>query len=265
MEENTLRTFEAFVRHFAMRFVIMLLAAAPTFIGCRSVRHHAFGTPIVTCSRSRLLSHPRLDEQRTPGLGGRVPSRRPPPPPFHDDVRSSSSVLDTSRRPRGARTRISSTDAGTLVIDVPAAGLSTSTLFGGAFTAAWFSAIVPATFSAGAPLLFMAPFWLAGGLVAKQTLFDPAKATSLSVGEFAWDMTQSVAGFVKVASDGGPTSELDGASVDVSAFVNGVPVYVCRLVAGADEWTIGDGLPESELQWIALEVNAHLAALKAQR
>ena len=111
----------------------------------------------------------------------------------------------------------------------------------------------------------MAPFWLAGGLVAKQTLFDPAKATSLSVGEFAWDMTQSVAGFVKVASDGGPTSELDGASFDVSAFVYGVPVYVCRLVAGADEWTIGDGLPESELQWIALEVNAHLAALKAQR
>jgi hypothetical protein len=30
------------------------------------VRQHAFGTPTVTCSRSRLLSHPRLDEQRTP-------------------------------------------------------------------------------------------------------------------------------------------------------------------------------------------------------
>ena len=162
------------------------------------------------------------------------------------------------QRPRGARTTIARSDAGTLLVEVPAAGLNTGTLFGGVFSAMWFSVIAPATFTVGAPLLFMAPFWLAGGLVAKQTFFDPAKATSLSIGEFAWEVKTSLAGRVALSTDGGPTEELDGADVTVAAVVNGVPVHVLQLAAGVDSWSVGAGLPVVELEWIAGEVNEHL-------
>ena len=48
-------------------------------------------------------------------------------------------------RPANARTLIDRSDAGTLLLTVPPAGLGGSTLMGAAFGAAWFSAIVPAT------------------------------------------------------------------------------------------------------------------------
>ena len=207
-------------------------------------------------------------ERKAPGLGGRVP-RRPTlalnEVDFGMAPAAPRKALSSPQRPRGARTRISRTDAGTLLVNVPAAGLNSGSLFSGAFAAAWFSAIVPATFTGGAPVLFMAPFWLAGGLVAKQAVYDPAKASSLSIGDFAWEVKQSIAGRLELSSDGGPTEELDGASVDVASYVNGVPVLVCRLVAGADEWSVGSGLPEVELEWIAQEVNAHLESLRERR
>ena len=71
----------------------------------------------------------------------------------------------------------------------------------------------------------MLPFWIAGGAVAKQTVLDPAKATALSIGEFAWELRQSLVGQLTLSSEGGPTEELEGADVDVAAYVNGVPVH----------------------------------------
>ena len=78
-------------------------------------------------------------------------------------------------RPIGARSLLDRSDAGTLLLTVPAAGMTSGTLMGGAFSAAWFSAIVPATFAAGSIVgaVFLAPFWLAGGMVLKQTILDP--------------------------------------------------------------------------------------------
>ena len=150
------------------------------------------------------------------------------------------------------------------MVDAPSAGLNGGTLVGGAFSVAWFSAIVPATFATGgAGALFMLPFWLAGGVVAKQTLYDPAKSTALSIGQFAWELTQSV-GPATVKTEGGPTEELDGAQVEVAAYVNGVPVYVLRLVgSGGESWDVGGGSAEAELEWIAAEVNAHVDALRS--
>lgn len=166
------------------------------------------------------------------------------------------------QRPRGARSRVSRTDAGTLVVDLPAAGFTASSMMGGAFSLAWFSAIAPATFTAGAPVLFLLPFWLAGGLVAKQSVLDPARATRLSIGEFAWEVTQTVAG-VTVRSDGGPSEELEGAETDVAAWVNGVPVFVLRLFAASRELgSLGSGLSEGELEWLAAAVNRHLDSLR---
>ena len=155
-------------------------------------------------------------------------------------------------------------------MSVPAAGLlSGGALMGGAFSAAWFSVVVPATFaSGGASALFMLPFWLAGGLVVKQTVLDPARATSLSIGDFAWSLGQSVAG-QSVSSADGPTEELECAAVEVSAYVNGVPTHVLRLVAngatGPAVYSVGEGLSVAELEWIADEVNAHLQTLEAGR
>ena len=168
-------------------------------------------------------------------------------------------------RPPGARTSISRSDAGTLLVEVPAAGFNTGTLMGGAFTVAWFSTVVPATASmiatGGGSALFMLPFWLAGGVVAKQTVVDPACATSLSIGEFAWELRQRAVG-LPLSSAAGASDELEGCSVEVAAYVNGVPQHVLRLFSGTRAWSIGDGLSEVELEYVAAEVNAHLDTLR---
>ena len=61
---------------------------------------------------------------------------------------------------------MSKTDAGTLVIDVPARGFGADTLFSAAFAVAWFSGVGAWTAAAvtTGPLaaLFSLPFWLAG-------------------------------------------------------------------------------------------------------
>ena len=94
-------------------------------------------------------------------------------------------------RPVGARATVSRSDAGTLLVSIPPAGLNAGSLVGGAFSVAWFSMVGPATASmvatGGVSALFMLPFWAAGGAVAKQTIYDPAKATEMSIGEFAWE------------------------------------------------------------------------------
>lgn len=173
-------------------------------------------------------------------------------------------------RPPGARTLIDRSDAGTLLLTVPPAGLGGSTLMGGAFAAAWFSAIIPATGSmlAGGALFgaaFLAPFWLAGGLVLKQMVLDPAKKTELSIGEYAWELSQSLPGGVATREDRGATEELAGADVAVTVITNGVPAYACRLVAGRTAWGLGDGLPREELEWVASEINDQLAQLADSR
>lgn len=99
-----------------------------------------------------------------------------------DDVEAAASLLrDAERRlaeakrsaprprPPRVRTLIDRSDAGTLLLTVPPAGLGGSTLVGAAFSACWFAAIVPATASMVATgavfgTVFLAPFWLAAAL-----------------------------------------------------------------------------------------------------
>ena len=81
-------------------------------------------------------------------------------------------------RPRGARATVTRSDAGTLLVDVPAAGLlSGGALFGAAFSVAWFSAIIPATASmvgtGGASALFMLPSG-ARSQTVRAPLFPPS-------------------------------------------------------------------------------------------
>mmetsp|Transcript_9540 Transcript_9540/g.28519 ORF Transcript_9540/g.28519 Transcript_9540/m.28519 type:complete len:256 (-) Transcript_9540:26-793(-) len=199
------------------------------------------------------------------------------------DVEEASARLEAARKrlalaarsgprpqPRGARSILDRSDAGTLLLTVPAAGVTGGALMGGVFSAAWFSAIIPATASmlaSGAILgtAFLAPFWMAGGMVLKTTLLDPAKSTTLSIGEFAWELRQELPGGVRVSEDRGSTEELAGADVAVSVITNGVPSYVCRLVAGATAWGVGDGLSREELEWIASEINDQLSSYEKNR
>ena len=241
--------------------------------------------PCRLAARPLRCSTPICSDRPRGSLGGRVP----PPEPYDegdydaalaDLQRAAARLKEAERRklsrtppsprtrPRGAKTTLSRSDAGTLLLTVPASGFTSGALVGGAFTAAWFSAIVPATASmlatGGVSTLFMLPFWVAGGAVAKQTLYDPAKATTLSIGEFAWELEQRVAG-VSVSSDAGSTDECDGACVEVAAYVNGVPTHVLRLQCGVNVFGLGGGLPLAELEWIAEEVNSHLCRLRDQQ
>lgn len=81
-----------------------------------------------------------------------------------------SEKLIEDRYLNGSKSRISYID-NTLDIEFPAAGISSSSTAAGAFAALWFGTITPVTvsvLSVGlAPVLFMAPFWVAGAVVAK--------------------------------------------------------------------------------------------------
>lgn len=254
-----------------------MLALLPAFVGLLLTAPSKRANVQV----SARTSVQRSVEDTPPGLGGRVPRRVPSETDEYlealaDAKRASERLEKASRgldkealiaRPPGARSTVTRSDAGTLLIDVPAAGLMNGgTLFGGAFSLAWFSAVVPATFaSGGGATLFMLPFWLAGGLVAKQTLVDPTKATALSIGEFGWELRQCLPGLTISAEDGA-TEEFAGAAVEVAAYVNGVPTYILRLAtSNGQACTLGSGLPVSELDWLAFEVNAHLSAMRERR
>ena len=136
---------------------------------------------------------------------------------------------------------------------------------GGAFSAAWFSAIVPATLSGGAPLLFMVPFWLAGGLVVKQTVIDPALATEVSIGRYAWSCKAVGPGGVVIKEREGATDDLRGATAEIAAYVNGVPQCALRLlVDGAEPVSLGASLAPDELDAIADQINAFLDDVEAR-
>lgn len=169
------------------------------------------------------------------------------------------------RQDSARRCKVSRSDAGTLVIELPAAGLPLpDAIMGGAFSLAWFSAVVPATFSmmaSGGGLFagaFMLPFWLAGGVNAKQNLVEPARSTSISIGEFAWEISSSALG-LPLDDKGGPTEELEGATAEVSAYVNGAPSYELLLRAGGGVYSFGAGLDSEELTELADAINLQIS------
>jgi len=103
---------------------------------------------------------------------------KPQRAPQSSVIRSSSSKAYTTH-----------TDAGTLVIEFPAAGWDTNSAITGAFSVAWFSALLPATTLAAAPILL--PFFVAGGLVAKSAFVEPFTSERLSIGDYGWSLERS--------------------------------------------------------------------------
>ena len=161
------------------------------------------------------------------------------------------------KRPRKLRSKISRSDAGTLVIDIPATGTSASSLFAGAFSVAWFSSIVPPTFSA-IPLatrLFFLPFWMVGGMVAKAAVVDPFISGKLTIGQFAWSLRGDYIGVAPIKEKHGPTDELRGANTEVVAIVNGIPQSELQLYGDMGVISFGLGLPSDELEYLVGEIN----------
>mmetsp|Transcript_11554 Transcript_11554/g.13982 ORF Transcript_11554/g.13982 Transcript_11554/m.13982 type:complete len:315 (+) Transcript_11554:107-1051(+) len=167
------------------------------------------------------------------------------------------------RQPTLTRSTISRSDAGTLQIDISPNGVGSNTIFSGAFSAAWFSAIVPATLaSGGAGALFMLPFWAAGGLVAKTAVVDPFIAGKLTIGQYAWELESTYIAGATIKKKEGPTEQLKGCTVELVAVVNGVPQYELRLFSSTKGGiSFGIGLPEEELDYLAEEINHFLANL----
>eukprot|EP00980_Cylindrotheca_fusiformis_P008432 scaffold1784_cov116-Cylindrotheca_fusiformis.AAC.12 len=164
--------------------------------------------------------------------------------------------------PPNSLARLEFTDAGTLNIAIPPKGLGSSSLFTGAFSLAWFSAIIPATFaSGGASLLFMLPFWAAGGIVAKNAVFDPFVSGNLSVGEFYWSVSNNYAG-KPINQREGPTEQLRGAKPEVVAIVNDVPQAELKLYTDTGMTAFGLGLSMEELEYLSGEINHHLSQLR---
>jgi hypothetical protein len=161
--------------------------------------------------------------------------------------------------------RIEYTDAGTMILKIPPRGTSTNSIFAGAFSIAWFSAIGPATFATGggiAPLLFLVPFWAAGSMVAKNAIVDPYLAFQLSIGEYAWSLQRTYLGktaFRKPVE--GSTDQLQGAVVEVGILVNDVPQYELRLYTKSSRTgftSLALGLAKAELDALAEEINRYL-------
>lgn len=178
---------------------------------------------------------------------------------------------ELKRPPPSFRTRtdVTRSDAGTLVIDITPQGITSGVLFNGAFSLAWFSAIVPATLSAlsgglfGAALIFV-PFWAAGGFVAKQAILDPFVSSRLSIGQFAWAVENRYGGKKTAATlskQDGATEELQGARVECNLIVNDVPQFELCLYSAKGVTKLGLGLPEEELQKVATEINDFLQSI----
>eukprot|EP00977_Amphora_coffeiformis_P021360 scaffold9209_cov157-Amphora_coffeaeformis.AAC.3 len=108
--------------------------------------------------------------------------------------------------------QISRTDAGTLELYFGAEGIGSKAVVAGAFSVAWFSALIPATTTV-ATLPFLLPFYVAGGMVAKQAIVDPFTSLRVSLGEYAWSIHQTRYG---AATSKELTS---GATVDVTQAV----------------------------------------------
>jgi len=167
--------------------------------------------------------------------------------------------------------RISYTDANTLQIELPPSGVDANVFFTGSFSALWFRAVAPATvsmLSAGGlgSALFMAPFWLAGGVVAKSAVYDPFVSSTLSIGQYLWTVEKNYFkgfGLLRRRKKEGATESLNGASVELAMVVNNVGRYQLRLsFDDRRSITLGKGLAQEELEDLSRVINDHCTVLR---
>jgi hypothetical protein len=178
------------------------------------------------------------------------------------------------RKPKGSRVELTSVP-GKLNIEIPAKGLTGSTLATGSFAVVW-NAFV-AVWTAGAIAsggilfaLFSLPFWFAGGQLVTQTLLPALLRENLELGRNRFRLSRDLAvlkdGVANFVSGGktaepivGLMSDLRAARVVTVMIVNGEPKTAIELVEGVDVHRFGEGLTTVEQQWLVQEINARVA------
>ena len=164
-----------------------------------------------------------------------------------------------------SRVKLSKTDAGTMVMELPPTGLNAGSVFSGAFSLAWFSAVIPATFTGA--WLFMVPFWLAGAMVAKQAVVDPFVSSKLTIGQYAYSLQTIYGGGnagISLNDKEGSTEDLRTAEPALVAIVNEVPQYEIRLYTSKGE-TLSIPMvqaSEQELACLANEINSFVREMQ---
>ena len=209
----------------------------------------------------------REEQERQRQLEIELFNNRFPHTPASSSQRTSSSNKERVDKSQFV-SRITYTDSNTLQIELPPSGVDSNVFFSGAFTAMWFSAIAPVTLgmlSGGVfPALFMAPFWLAGGVIAKTAIVDPFVSSKLTIGDFLWIIEKTYfrrIGKLTSKTKEGSTESLKGSSVEVGLVVNKVPRYELRLFFDGETLSFGSGLSYDELEYLSKTINEHCAEI----
>eukprot|EP00903_Cladosiphon_okamuranus_P013940 g12966.t1 len=206
------------------------------------------------------------------------------------------------RQPVGARTSIRR-EGGTLVVDIPPEGLSGEAASLGGFAVLWNGLVVGMTasmltggVSALFQVMFMAPFWFAGGKLGLETVKRVCVWERLEVGLSRWSLNQRWAPLRRIsasskklkgdkAGQGGSASDAAPWEADwrsaktVEAGLSGnTDLVTCRswvdrhldqegravekwslqIIEGVNRHDFGETLPPEEKVWIAEEVDSHI-------
>jgi len=177
---------------------------------------------------------------------------------------STTPLTSRIRKPEGTRVTLSRTGGEALSVEIPKAGVTGDTVSTGAFTAAWIAGIGFWTASAitgGAPILFTAfsiPFWLAGGSLAKKTVYGAAASEALTIDENLYSVKQVAFG-KEIGGGAGDRDDLVDCGIVTTGYVNSRPVRCIKFrTRGSTDRDFGMSLSESEVQWICSEVRDFL-------
>mmetsp|Transcript_20380 Transcript_20380/g.26420 ORF Transcript_20380/g.26420 Transcript_20380/m.26420 type:complete len:268 (+) Transcript_20380:90-893(+) len=184
-----------------------------------------------------------------------------------DEQRSISPTTEArvlQRTPAGSRIQVSTTEAGTLEVLIPARRPGLDTALPAAFTLTWFGIV--GVWTAGALVAspafaaFSLPFWLAGARLASDTLIDPATSTKITIGIYAFEITTYFLGKT-IRQIVGSTEDLSQAILITDGYINGEPVTSIRLIEGVNQHRIA-GLAPIEIEWLCSLINDQISNLQ---
>jgi hypothetical protein len=137
--------------------------------------------------------------------------------------------------------------------------------YAGSFAVIWtlsvaqFTARALARASPGATL-FSIPFWLAGGIYAQQSIFEPSLGYELRIGQYAFSGRALLPGGRTLREVSGATEELERAFIAKIAEDSDVECVVLQLRRGPD-WQLGKGLEPHVLYYLVDEIREQLRSM----
>jgi len=200
-------------------------------------------------------------------------------PTFLEPRPSSGGPGSNLRKPPGSRIEVKKKGP-RLEIDIPPARFDGNTAATGGFAIAWNAFVAFWTVSALAGggilfALFSVPFWFAGVSLIKQSFGRQFLRERIEIGLGKWTLQQQLAGLknrgeLDWSKGGGKeaqgrTSDLVGASLQITGYINGVPQGQLVLRQGVETYILGEGLDPIEQEWLAEVINAHLDEVSATR